>query len=436
MPTALGILAVIGLLCANAFFVASEFSLVSVDRDRINSKKSYRAQVVAKLQKRLTFHLTGSQLGITAVALLLGFIAEPTIGELVEPLAEDIFGAASAHGASIAIALAAATILHMVVGEQIPKIFSLSKSLGTSMALAPIVRIYSLLVYPIVRASNGLANSILKAMGIAPANELLNVRRRGDLEDMIRSSQAGGTIDRTDMNLLTRSLYFGEKDIMDVLVPRIAVESLELDETVQAFVEKAHKTGFSRFPVTGGDLDDVKGVAHIKSVYKIPRQKWNEVLVSELMSDVLAVPETLPLADLLRDMTSQKSPLAVAVDEHGGTSGIVTAEDILEQIVGEIADEYDDPAPAAAETVGNGDFLFAGSIQMQELKKRCGFSAPEGPYETLGGFILYNQQRIPRPKEIFHHRGWWFEVVEMQGHRITSVKISRPPGITGISEDK
>ncbi len=433
MPTALGILAVTGLLCANAFFVASEFSLVSVDRDRVNSKKSYRAQVVAKLQKRLTFYLTGSQLGITAVALLLGFIAEPTIGKLVEPLAEDIFGAASAHGASIAIALTVATILHMVVGEQIPTIFALSKSLGTSMALAPIVRIYGLLVYPIVRASNGLANSILKAMGIVPASELLNVRRRGDLEDMIRSSQKGGTIDRTDMNLLTRSLYFGEKDIMDVLVPRIAVESLELDDTVQAFVEKAHKTGFSRFPVTGGDLDDVKGVVHIKSVYKIPRQKWNEVLVSELMSDVLAVPETLPLVDLLRDMTSKKSPLAVAVDEHGGTSGIVTAEDILEQIVGEIADEYDEPAPVDVETVGNGDLLFLGSIQMEELKKRCGFLAPEGPYETLGGFMLYNLQRIPRQKEIFHHKGWWFEVVEMQGHRIISVKVSKP---TGMVKDK
>ena len=422
----LGILAVIVLLIANAFFVAAEFSLVSADRDRINSKKGYRARITSKLIKRLTFHLTGSQLGITAVALLLGFIAEMSIGELLESPVENVFGEGSAKGISIALALAIATILHMVVGEQIPKIFALSRSQGTALALAPIVRIYSLIVYPVVLACNGLANSILRAMGVEPKEELLNVRNRGDLEEMFRSSGEEGEIDKTDVGLLTRSLYFGEKESIDVVVPRMEVETIELDENISELVKKSLETGYSRFPVTGGDLDDVRGVIHIKSAHKVRREEWENISVADFMVDVLAVPENLPLADLLKDMGSKRSPMAVVIDEHGGTTGIVTAEDILEQIVGEISDEHDTDPGESVESIGGGDFVFPGSTQIEDLKQSCGFSAPPGPYETLAGFIFFKLQRMPKNKELLNYKGWWFEVAEMDGHRIASIKVSQP----------
>ncbi len=422
----LGILAVIGLLCANAFFVAAEYSLVSVDRDRIRSKKGYRAQITSKLLKHLTFHLTGSQLGITGMALLLGFIAETSIGDLLNSPVENVFGAGSAHGISIALALAIATILHTVVGEQIPTIFALSRPLGTSLTLAPIVRIYSLIVYPVVKASNGLANAILRAFGIEPKEELANVRSRGDLEEMFRSSGEEGEIETNDVGLLTRSLYFGEKMAIDVVVPRMEVATVELEEKVSGLVAKSLETGHSRFPVTAGDLDDVRGVVYAKAAHGVQRQEWGKVSVTELMTDILAVPENLPLDDLLKDMSRKRSPMAVVVDEHGGTTGIVTAEDILEQIVGEISDEYDTEPEEAMENIGAGDYLFPGSTQIEELKESCGFLAPPGPYETLAGFVLHSLQRVPNKTELFNHGGWWFEVVEMEGHRIATVKVSGP----------
>lgn len=406
--------------------MAAEFSLVSVQKEKILSHKSYRSQVTATLLRRLTFHLTAAQLGITGMALLLGFVAESTIGELVDPLIESIFGEASAKGISIFIALAIATILHMIIGEQIPKIFGLSKPLGTSLALAPAFRVYSLIVYPIVKASNGLANWVLKLVGIEPVEELSNVRTRADLEDVFRSSGEGGEIDEADVDILKRSLQFGEKIAMDALVPRLQVESVKVGDTISELVAKALETGYSRFPVTTGDLDDVCGVIHIKSVHRIPRKNWEEIKVEEIMVDVLAIPETIPLADLLRDMGRKRSPMALAIDEHGGTSGIVTAEDILEQIVGEIADEHDELKTETIETMTDGDFMFPGSILIEELKDSCGFSPPVGEYETLGGFVLSRLQRIPRIKEIFHYRGWWFEVVGMESHRITSVKVTQP----------
>lgn len=431
MPTALGIPIVLILLAANAFFVAAEFSLVSVKKEKILSHKSYRAQVTGKLLRRLTFHLTGSQLGITGMALLLGFVAEPTIGNLVEPVVEDLFGEATAKGISIFIALALATLLHMILGEQIPKIFAISRPLGTSLALAPIVRIYGILVFPIVVASNGFANWILRLLGVEPAKELSNVRSRADLADVFRSSGEGGAIDEVEVDILTRSLHFGQKVAMDALVPRLLVESVSEDDTLVDLVDKSLATGFSRFPVVAGDLDDVCGVVHIKFVHRIPRQNWQTMKVSELMTDVLAVPEVLPLADLLRDMGRKRSPLVVAIDEHGGTSGIVTAEDVLEQIVGDITDEHDEPSEESIESIGDGDFLFTGSTLIEDLRQGCGFSPPAGPYETLGGFVLFRLQRVPKIKEIFHYKGWWFEVIDMEEHRVTSVKVSQPRDFEG-----
>ncbi len=422
MSVAVGIFIVIALLCANAFFVAAEFSLVSVQKDKIKTHKSYRAQVAAKLLQRLTLHLTGSQLGITGMALLLGFVAEPTIGELIEKPIENIVGESSARGVSIFVTLAFVTLLHMIFGEQIPKILAVSRPLGTSLALAPAVRIYSLLVFPVVATANGLANWILRRLGIEPAEELSNVRSREDLEDVFKSS--GGEV--KEVNLLTRSLQFGEQIAMDALVPRVSVESIGADVSVNELVKKSIDTGYSRFPVTNGDLDDVCGMVHIKSVHKLPRNQWASKTVSQIMVDVLAVPETISLSDLLSDMGKKRSPLAIAVDEHGGTSGIVTAEDILERIVGDISDKQDEPAQESVGQVSEGVFIFSGSVLIEDIELECGFTAPEGPFETLAGFMLFRLQRIPRPKELLHYKGWWFEVVEMESNRIINVKVSQP----------
>ena len=434
MPTALGLIVVAALLLANAFFVAAEFSLVSVDRDRVNADKSYRAQVTAKLLKRLTFHLTGCQMGITAMALLLGFVAEPTIGELLEPLTERIFGESSSEGIAIGLALAIATVLHMVLGEQVPKIFALAKPLGTTLTLSPALRIYSATVYPMVAASNGLANFILRRMKVEPAQQRSNVRNRGDLEAVIRSSGEGGAIDETDVSLLTKSLKFGEKTAMDAIVPRLEVISIDTEASVQDLVSLALDTGHSRFPVASGDLDDVKGVIHIKSAHRIPRTDWSKTKVTDLARDVLAVPETRSLTDLLQDMGRKRSPMAVVIDEHGGTSGILTAEDVLEQIVGSIADEHDEPPEESIES--DGEFIFAGSIHIEEVQELCGAPLPEGPYETLGGFVLHKLQRIPKEKEIFNHRGWWVEVMEMDALKIGSVRMTPPSNFLSSQKEE
>ena len=251
------------------------------------------------------------------------------------------------------------------------------------------------------------------------------MRSLQELELLIRSSGEEGTLEPKALTLLTRSIRFGEKDAASALVPRRSVRSLSIDDWVTDLASTAVETGHSRFPVVGADLDDVRGVVHVKDVYGVPYSERGTTPIETIMMPAFVVPETRDLADLLADLRRRGSHLAVVVDEHGGTAGIITLEDVLEEIVGEIDDEHDRAAPALTKLTRPGEWLLEGSLHPDEVFDTCGLLVPDGEYETLAGFVLERLGRIPSVGEAFEHDGWHVEVAEIDRRRVAAVRLRR-----------
>lgn len=437
--TALGLAAVLLLILATGFFVAVEFALVAVDRSRVDRDAtggSLGAKATSTALRRLSFHLSGAQLGITMISLVVGFLAEPTIAEAIESPVRRLVGEGMARGASITIALILAATVSMVVGELIPKSIATARPRPTAYALAPPMVLISRILGPVISMLNGAASWTVRRLGIEPQEELTSVRSLQELELLIRSSGEEGKLQPEALTLLTRSIRFGRKDAADALVPRPVVMSVSIDETVAGLATKAAATGHSRFPVIGADLDDVRGVVHVKAVYQVPYDERDATPVGSIMSAAFVVPETRDLGDLLVDLRRSGTHLAVVVDEHGGTAGIITLEDVLEEIVGEIDDEHDRPQHRL--TVGEqvGDWLLDGSLHPDEVFDACGLRLPEGDYETLAGFVLDRLGRIPDEGDDFEHDGWRIEVVTRDRRRVARLRLRRAPGTGPDDEDE
>ena len=428
----LGLLAFCALIAVNAFFVADEFALVALDQVKIEqlaADGSRRARRVQRLLDRLSFHLSAAQLGITISSLALGFVAEPTVARLLEPLLESVFGTSSATGLSVVLALALATFFQVLLGEIVPKFLAIARPERTAMLLGGAIAAWGVVVKPFVALLNGAANAIVRWIGIEPREHLDHTPSLEELRAMIESSAKEGTLDAEDVDLLTRSIRFSEKNAADALVPRVEVEALDADATVAELVDRSLQSGFSRFLVVGESLDDVQGIVHVKSVYSLPVDARDSTPVSTLMTDVFAVPETRELEHLFEDLRTDRQHMAVVVDEHGGTAGVITLEDLLEEIVGEIDDEYD-VAAEATRVEQRGSFVVSAGLHPDEVAEATGFEMPDGPYETLAGFVLDRTGRIPRPGEIVTHDGWRIEVVAMARHRVVTVRVVAPPEAT------
>ena len=424
--TSVGLVAAALLIGANAVFVAVEFALVAVDRiriERLATEGRRAARTTLSLLKTLSFQLSGAQFGITVTSLALGFIARPSIAEALEPVAERISEGA-ATGLSIAAALAIAVIVQMVLGELVPKTLAIARPQPTAMRLAAPMKGFTAVTRPFIRMLDGSANRVVARMGIEPPEELSEARSREELAWLIRSSGQEGAMRPARARLLTRAIRFAEHDAADVLVPRVSVIAIEQHQSVADLVSLSSQTGYSRFPVIGADIDDVVGVALVKNVYEVPSGKRASTPVSAIMRSPLVVPETRDLRSLLLDMRSQRSPLAVVMDEHGGTAGIVTQEDLVEEIVGEIADEHDDTEPPAV-AHDAGVLVVQAGIHPDELEDMTGLRLPDGDYETLAGFILDHLQRIPTAGEIFRFQGWEFQIESIDRHRIDAIRLRR-----------
>jgi len=401
---------------------------VAVDRQRVQLDADggdRRAGLTAYALGRLSFHLSGAQLGITVTSLVVGFVSEPTVAAALEPLLGGIVGEDRAVGVSVVLALAAATVVQMVMGELVPKTIAIARPRRTAYALAPAMVALCRVGGPAITFLNGAANWTVRRLGIDPQEELASVRSLEELELLITASGEEGTLEPGAMALLTRSIRFGDKDAADALRPRPDVEAVALDDTVSTLVERASATGKSRFPVIGSDLDDVRGVVHVKDVYGISYEARATTLVEAIMAPAFVVPETRDLAGILADLRAEGTHLAVVVDEHGGTAGIITLEDVLEEIVGEIDDEHDRRA-RLTRVQRPGEWVVDASLHGDEVFDACGFVMPEGDYETLAGFALDVLGRIPAPGEGFQHEGWHVEVGEMDGLRISTIRLHRP----------
>jgi CBS domain containing-hemolysin-like protein len=419
----LGLVAVVVLILGTGFFVAAEFSLVTVDRSRVQTRADAgdrRARLVQRILPRLTRILSGTQLGVTLLSVVLGFVAEPTVATVIEPL--------TGRGPSIAIAFALVTIGSMLVGELIPKNVAIARADSISGLLARPLLIYVKLFGPVIRLLSASVNATARRFGIQPREELTSVRTLEELALLIQSSGEEGTLDPRAFTLVTRTLRFNDKTAADALVPRVEVQAIGPDDTLTTLIERSVATGFSRLPVcgtAGTDLDDVLGVAHVKDVYRVPAEQRSVAKVAAIMTEPFVVPETRELSLLLVDLRTG-SHLAVVVDEYGGTAGIITLEDVLEEIVGEIADEYDLAPPALTKVLPDGTYELPGGLHRDEVFEACGFEVPEGEYETLAGFVLDRLGHIPEVGDRFAYQGWVVEVAAMDRRRVATVRLTAP----------
>jgi CBS domain containing-hemolysin-like protein len=432
LGTVLGLLGIVLLILVNGIFVAAEFALVAADRSRIDrlvEQGSRRARLVRSLLRHLSFHLSGAQLGITVTSLLLGFLAEPVIAELIQPLLEPIVGPSAVRAVSVTIALLVATVVQMVAGELTPKTVAVAKPESSSLFLAPFLQIYGTVFGPLIRLLNRSANWAVRRLGVEPKEELESVRSLAELSRLAEASAEGGTIGDTASTLFTRSLRFADKTAADALVPRVKVSALATDQSASDLVDVSASSGYSRFPVYRTDLDDIVGVVLVKSVHGVAPSTRTSTTVGELMSEVVVVPETRSLQGVLADLRGARSHLAVVVDEYGGTAGIITLEDVLEEIVGEIDDEHDVRAPILTPTSSrSGPWELPGSLHPDEVLDATGFDPPEGEYETLAGFVLDRLGRIPSVGDQFEFEGWKLRVAGMDGLRVDLIELTGPRG--------
>lgn len=428
----LGVLFALVLILINAFFVAGEFAIVAVDRSKVEGLAEAgdpRAVRLLAALKTLSFQLSGAQLGITISSLLLGFLTEPFLAPLIEPLVE-VAGApqSSSFGISVGIVLAISTSLQMVLGELIPKNLAISRPEAMAFAVAAPLRVANASMKPLILFLNAAANRTVRLLGIQPQDELTAAHSLEELQVLIRSSREGGAIDEEEATLLARSISFGDKIAADALIPRVDVVSVSRESSLADLTQLAVDTGHSRFPVAGEGIDDIVGIAHVKDVHSIEKARRADVPIEEIMRPPLVIPESRDLASLLVEMRRTRLHLAIVVDEFGGTAGIVTLEDLLEEIVGEIDDEYDPSHDDARLTSSpEGVHVVAGMLHPDELRDATGFEMPEGNYETLAGFLLESFDRIPSAGDHISFNGWEFKIVEMEKRRIAQVLMVRAP---------
>ena len=418
-----GILLTIG----TGLFVASEFALVNLDRADLevrHERGERRLGAPISALKRTSTHLSSAQLGITITTLLAGYTLEPSLSTLLSPpLAALHLAPAVVHVTSAILAVVIATLLSMIIGELVPQNFALALPRETGKLVLPFQIAFTAVFRPAVMLLNNTANGILRILGIEPQEELSGARTAEELVSLVRRSAREGGLEHDTATLLARTLAFTDHSAKDVMTPRPRVASLDRLASAQDVVELARKTGFSRFPVTADNIDDVVGIVHVKQAVAVPRDKRADVPVSALQSEALRVPETMMLDTLLGELRGRGFQMAVVVDEYGGTAGVATLEDLVEELVGEVSDEHD---RTKADVVRARDwFTFPGILRPDELLERTGVVVPEdGPYETVAGWLTSELGKLPAIGDIVETEVGSFRIERLDGRRIDRVRYT------------
>ncbi|MCB0924543.1 MAG: HlyC/CorC family transporter [Mycobacterium sp.] len=441
----LSLLAIVVLTLGTAVFVAAEFSLTALERSTVDANArsgDRRDRFVQRAHRTLSFQLSGAQLGISITTLGTGFLAEPVLARLLTPALEAARLPRSAVPTiALIVAIVLATSLSMVFGELVPKNLAVARPVQTARASSGPQLAFSWLFAPAIRLTNGIANRILRRLGIEPADELRSARSPQELGSLVRSSAERGAIDEETAGLVDRSLRFGRRTAEEFMTPRTEIEVLQTTDTVADLRQAATATGFSRFPVVKGDLDETVGIVHVKQIFEVPRSERATTRLDRLVIPVPKVPSTLDGDALMIQVRANGLQTALVVDEYGGTAGMVTFEDLSEEIVGDVRDEHDDATPDVRR-VGNG-WEVAGLLRIDEVAEATGFRGCQGQYETIGGLVLERMGHIPHPGEsVFlsasepegptaHPLAWRATVVAMDGRRIDRITLTQPPSDSG-----
>ena len=435
--TLLGLVGFVILTAGTALFVAAEFSLTALERSTVDAnarKGDRRDRYVQRAHRTLSFQLSGAQVGISITTLITGYLAEPLLARLLLPalralaLPEEL-----AVGVAVLMALLIATSVSMVFGELVPKNLAVARPVPTARAAAGPQVLFSMLLTPLIRLTNGTANWILRRLGIEPAEELRSARSPQELASLVRNSARQGSLDAATATLVDRSLRFGTRTAGELMTPRTEIEALHADDTAADLVAKAMDTGYSRFPIVDGDLDETIGIVHIKQVFRIAIRDRAGTRLAQLAQPVAVVPSTLDGDTVMSQIQANGLQTALVVDEYGGTAGMVTVEDLIEEIVGDVRDEHDVTTPDVM-AVGDG-WQVSGLLRIDEVAAATGYRAPAGQYETIGGLVLQELGHIPVPGESAQLRAFnpdaqfddpirWLATVErMDGRRIDRLNL-------------
>lgn len=422
----IGILLTIG----TGLFVASEFALVNLDRAELEARRAKgetKLGLTISALKITSTHLSSAQLGITLTTLLTGYTMEPAISSLLAgPLTALGLPEGMIRPVGATTAIVIATLLSMVLGELVPKNFALALPRQTAVIVMPFQTAFTWVFRPAIAVLNGSANALLRAVGIEPKEELSGARSAEELSSLVRRSASAGLLEEDTATLLGRTLRFADHDASDVMTPRPRVAALQRLEPAEAVLELARQTGFSRFPVYDENLDDIVGVVHVKQAVAVPRERRSDVPSSALQSEALRVPETMKLDMLLGELRGRGFQMAVVVDEYGGTAGVATLEDLVEELVGEVADEHD---RTRAGIVRRGDEVsFPGILRPDELVDRTGIRVPEnGDYETVAGYMIAKLGRLPAVGDEVEIDEGTLVVQRLDGRRIDRVRFVPKP---------
>lgn len=417
------------LTIATGFFVASEFTLVNLDRAELEARRERgetRLGMTIAALRRTSTHLSSAQLGITLTTLLTGFLLEPSIGALFQPLwsAMRLTDAAAGVVSSI-VAIVLATLVSMILGELVPKSFALAVPIATARIVIPFQVGFTTVFRPAVAVLNGSATGVLKLFGVEAKEELSGARSAEELSSLVRRSAEQGVLERDTASLLDRTLMFSGRVASDVMTPRPRLEVLKRDDTAEQVIALTRESGFSRFPVVDDGIDDIAGIVHVKQAVAVPRERRARVPVSALQSEALRVPETMRLDALLAELRARSLQMAVVVDEYGGTAGVATLEDLIEELVGEVADEHDTGAIDVVLTPGpQGAVEFSGMLRPDELRDRAGVTVPEDErYETVAGFMMAELGRLPEVGDAVRLETGVLRVTALDGRRVDRVSF-------------
>lgn len=439
----------LALIGANALFVAAEFALVTVDRASIAeaaNEGDRRAQSVQKAVKKLSTQLSGAQLGITATSLLIGFVAEPSIATLLRgPLESLGIPEHSSMGVALVSALLIATITQMIFGELVPKNWAISEPRRVSRAVAGAQRAFTAATRPLILVLNGASNLIIRSMGVQPREELESARSAQELGAMATRSATEGLLEEDIAIRLAQAAEFAKRTAADVMTSRPQATFVAEDTPVGDILDLVAETGFARFPVEGSSIDDVVGVVHFKAALAVPEDERAERTAADIMVTPRSIPSTMPLDGVLRVLRSGLQ-LAIVFDEYGGTAGVVTLEDLVEEILGEIRDEHDRPT-GGPRLLANGSWTLPGLMRPDEIADLTGIDLPEGAHsDTVGGLVIEQLGRLANPGDVaeFDARNLRdldedglptethvaLTVTQVDGHRVARVRL-RPMSTAG-----
>jgi CBS domain containing-hemolysin-like protein len=420
---ALGVVLTLG----SALFVASEFSLVNLERTDLEARQARGEKGLSnsiKALKETRRHLSGAQLGVTVTTMLTGYLAEPAVEALLSPA---LLGAGLSEGAASAtsaiLTMVIATLFSSLFGELIPKKLALTNPIGVNRFVIPFQLAFSWSFSWMIAGLMAIGNAAVRAIGIEPREEISSSRTADELTSLVRRAASLGALDQQTATLLTKTLALNQLAAADIMTPRPRMHVIEAEDSVARVIELCNQTGHSRFPVIDGSSDDVVGVVHVKQAAAVPRSKRAEVPATAIMVEAERVPETMPLETLMGLLRSKGLQLAIVVDEYGGTAGLATLEDLVEELVGELADEHDRHRVGVRRGPA-GSIIFPGLMRPDELRELAIKIPENGAYETVGGYLMSALAKIPATGDTLEIEGGTLRVERMDGRRVDRVRFT------------